>query len=382
MVFKEAELLKNINHKHIVDIVNFFALKDMRVIFVMEYLQGGELGEFLQKKGKLEEEEAREIFVQLADAVNFCHMNNIIHRDLKLENILFESTESKNIKVVDFGIAGFYSNQKGSESSAGSLRYMAPEVLNGRNKAANPAIDVWSMGVILHTLLHGSLPFDGKNRKEIIEKIVYGKYQIAPEVKKKLSLECQDLLSRMLIVDYKNRINTYEIMDHPWVRGEKNVFSPLWYYDDDSIDKAVGIENKTNLLKTTSTTTKSNGLSQFAGGHVKSKGSVGNGSDKDVFPRIAALNNTGGMHRKSNSRDQAMMKELVIPKEKKSLMYEEGKRRDKRLLTSTGFEKEEPVKFGMLQRVKTENKISFPTIPTSTTNSGRLQSKHSKKNLF
>lgn len=219
MVFSEAELLKNLKHKNIVEIVNFFKLPDLRVVFLMEYLEGGELGEYLKSRGQLTESEALAIFRQLLDAVHFCHMNKIIHRDLKLENILFESKESNVIKVVDFGIAGLYSGYKFDVSDAGSLKYMAPEVITGKNRAANPAIDVWSMGCILYTLLHGETPFNG-SKKEIIDAIVRGEYRIDPKVKSRVSPECIDLMRGMLIVDCDHRLSTFDIKNHPWLTGE------------------------------------------------------------------------------------------------------------------------------------------------------------------
>lgn len=222
MVFSEAELLKNLKHKNIVEITSFFKLRDLRVVFMMEYLEGGELGAYLKSKGKLNEEEARELFKQLLDAVHFCHMNKIIHRDLKPENILFVSKNSKQIKVVDFGIAGLYSGFNFDVSDAGSLRYMAPEILSGKNKAANPAMDVWSMGCILYTLFHGQPPFSGSNR-DVKDAILKGEYKFDPQVKSKLSPECVDLIEKMLIVDYSQRISTFGIKEHPWMTGEKNV---------------------------------------------------------------------------------------------------------------------------------------------------------------
>jgi len=219
MVFSEAELLKNLKHKNIVEIVNFFKLPDLRVVFLMEYLEGGELGAYLQQKGQLTESEVLGIFRQLVDAVHFCHMNKIIHRDLKLENILFESKNSNVIKVVDFGIAGLYSGYKFDVSDAGSLKYMAPEVITGKNRAANPAIDVWSMGCILYTLLHGETPFNG-NKREIIDGIVKGEYRIDPKVKSRVSPECIDLIRGMLVVDSDNRLSTFDIKNHPWLTGE------------------------------------------------------------------------------------------------------------------------------------------------------------------
>ena len=205
--------------EHIVEIVSFFKLRDLKVVFVMEYLEGGELGKYLKSKGRLTEDEARPIMQQLVDAVHFCHMNKIIHRDLKPENILFESSSSQTIKVVDFGIAGFYSGYRFDVTNAGSLRYMAPEILTGRNRAANPAIDVWSIGCILYGLLQGQPPFMG-TKKEITDAIVRGSYKFDQQSPNPLSAECMDLIQRMLTVDYTSRISTFDILKHPWLKGE------------------------------------------------------------------------------------------------------------------------------------------------------------------
>jgi serine/threonine protein kinase len=100
LVFTEAQTLRNLNHKNIVKILNCFTLKNMQVAFVMEYLEGGELKDYIISKGHLEEEEARPFFKQLAEAVYYLHREKFIHRDLKLENILLESLSSKIIKVI------------------------------------------------------------------------------------------------------------------------------------------------------------------------------------------------------------------------------------------------------------------------------------------
>lgn len=98
-MFTEAQTLKNLNHRNIVKILNCFTLKNMQVALVMEYLQGGELKDYVISKNQLDEEEAREFFKQLAEAVYYLHREKLIHRDLKLENILLESNTSKTIKV-------------------------------------------------------------------------------------------------------------------------------------------------------------------------------------------------------------------------------------------------------------------------------------------
>ena len=93
-------MLKAMNHKNIVKILNCYSLKNNQVVFVMEYLQGGELLEYVSRRGCLTEEDAREFFKQLADAIHYCHKENLVHRDLKLENILLADKESKVIKVL------------------------------------------------------------------------------------------------------------------------------------------------------------------------------------------------------------------------------------------------------------------------------------------
>jgi len=371
MVFKEAELLKSLNNRHIVQIVNFFALKNMKVTFVMEYLEGGELGEYLKKKGQLEEEEACEIFKQLVNAVYFCHLNNIIHRDLKLENILFESTNSNIIKVVDFGIAGFYSAVKGGESSAGSLRYMAPEVLTGANKAANPAIDIWSMGIILYALLHGTLPFTGSTRKEIFDKIVEGRYEIAPEVKKKLSPECLDVLSKMLLVDYKKRISTFDLSSHPWVIGEKLPTLPSLV--DDQIAATIPTEINESHLKIMH-------KNKFAlrtatlGAIEKKKRRAVNTPEKDPqkYFRLEPFD----LHKKSHSKDHATLREQLglrdlRDREKKISNFADGRFLRKKMTT---LEDDKLKEINASHRQSdTPKKVTFPPISPHGWNPSKVQ---------
>ena len=177
---------------------------------VMEYARGGELKEYIKSKGKLSELEAHAIFTQILDAVDHCHLFNVIHRDLKLENLLFLDPTHSYIKVVDFGIAGLIQDNKADKSNAGSLRYMAPEIVTGKNTEAQPALDVWSMGCILFALVCGELPFYGETPKEIIKRIKLGSYffpedcDISPNLKR--------LIKKMLILDYKKRITIKEIL--------------------------------------------------------------------------------------------------------------------------------------------------------------------------
>ncbi|EGR33051.1 protein kinase domain protein [Ichthyophthirius multifiliis] len=173
MVFREAELLKSLKHKNIVTIYNCYTLKTMQVVYIMEHLSGGELLEYVQKKGRLCEIEAREFFSQIVEGIRYCHSENLVHRDLKLENILLKSIDDKCIKIIDFGISGM-GNTNHQKINIGSLRYMSPEVLQNKIKHIQPSIDIWSLGVILYGLLCGYLPF---NDYVFQKNIQYQKFQ-------------------------------------------------------------------------------------------------------------------------------------------------------------------------------------------------------------
>lgn len=130
---------------------------------MLEYASGGTLREYLKEKQVLEENEAREIIKQILDTVNYCHESGIIHRDLKLDNVLFTDKTRRTIKIIDFGISGLFKNEK---SRAGSLAYMPPEVIAGHNIESLPQIDAWGIGCLLYEILIGERLFQG-SQKEI-----------------------------------------------------------------------------------------------------------------------------------------------------------------------------------------------------------------------
>ena len=220
MIFREAELLKSLNHKNIVNIENCYTLSNMEVAFVMEFLQGGELLEYVTKKKKLDEEEARSFFRQIIDAIGYCHKEKLIHRDLKLENILLADKDAKVIKVVDFGIAGLFSNLSVVNKDAGSLRYLAPEILSRKMGAVTPSVDVWALGCILYGMVTGELPFSSNSTDEIIHSIRESRWEFPPGMNKKLSLGVKDLIKRILVSDPITRITVNEIYDHEWLQNK------------------------------------------------------------------------------------------------------------------------------------------------------------------
>ena len=116
----------------------------------------------MQKEGRLNEENCKIFLKQIVKGMVYCHESNLIHRDLKLENILLVNSTEKKIKIIDFGIAGVLSKMKDEDLDSGSLAYMAPECLStAPDVKFDGRIDVWAIGVILYGMLVGELPFKG-----------------------------------------------------------------------------------------------------------------------------------------------------------------------------------------------------------------------------
>lgn len=216
----EAETVKSLNHPNIVKVLNFFIIKKLlQSYIIMEYLEGGELLNYIQEKKTLSEEDARTIFKQIVSAIDYCHKQKIIHRDLKVENIMRVSQDSLEVKVVDFGVSGLFAGRKSEVTKAGSLLYMAPELLIKANMIAAPEHDIWAMGCILYYMVVGKPPFEDKTSFGLIKKICETPLEFPKTLK--LSVELIDLVSHLLIKTPEKRITMIELKQHPWILGIK-----------------------------------------------------------------------------------------------------------------------------------------------------------------
>lgn len=126
----------------------------------MEFLGGGELSDWVKKNQGLTEIQTRDIIKQIALAMQECHALGVVHRDLKLENVLFNETRTR-IKVVDFGIAGLVTTMSADKNTAATLKYMTPEMILSSSSVASPAMDVWAIGVMAYTMVFYKMPFSG-----------------------------------------------------------------------------------------------------------------------------------------------------------------------------------------------------------------------------
>ena len=195
--------------KNIVKIFETYETKK-HICIVMEYICAGDLLTYIKKRSKLTEPVAKFIFKQIILGIKHIHDNGIIHRDIKLDNILLDL--DNNIKICDFGVSRKINIGDILFEQCGTPAYIAPEILINKGYEGF-GVDIWSAGVVLYAMLSGTVPFKGNNLKELHDLIINGKYK---EIKG-ISKEAEDLLKKILEVDPEIRIKTEEILNHPWL---------------------------------------------------------------------------------------------------------------------------------------------------------------------
>ncbi|XP_072895833.1 MAP/microtubule affinity-regulating kinase 3a isoform X4 [Hemitrygon akajei] len=222
--------MKCLNHPNIVKL--FEVIETEKTLYlVMEYASGGEVFDYLVAHGRMKEKEARAKFRQIVSAVQYCHQKQIVHRDLKAENLLLDA--DMNIKIADFGFSNEFIIGNKLDTFCGSPPYAAPELFQGK-KYDGPEVDVWSLGVILYTLVSGSLPFDGQNLKELRERVLRGKYRIPFY----MSTDCENLLKRFLVLNPSKRGTLEQIMKDRWINAGHDDDDELRPYVEPELDIA------------------------------------------------------------------------------------------------------------------------------------------------
>ncbi|KAI8380313.1 kinase-like domain-containing protein [Blakeslea trispora] len=206
---REASIMLLLNHPNIAQVYEMRQISDSYYLF-MEYIDGGQLLDYIISHGKLKEKQARQISRQIASALDYCHRNSIVHRDLKVENILISA--NGNIKIIDFGLSNVFTAKSHLSTFCGSLYFAAPELLDGR-LYTGPEVDVWSFGIVIYVLVCGIVPFDdptisGMHRKVKQGMVGYPSY---------LSSECRHLLKRMIVTTPTKRATLSEVIHHLWL---------------------------------------------------------------------------------------------------------------------------------------------------------------------
>nr|XP_022899756.1 serine/threonine-protein kinase par-1-like isoform X2 [Onthophagus taurus] len=220
-IFRETAILKKLRHPHITRLYQLMET-DQTIYMVTEYASKGEIFDLVASKGRMPEPEAKRIFSQIVSALSYCHLQGVVHRDLKAENLLLD--HNMNIKIADFGFSNQFTDGCLLSTFCGSPPYAAPELFQGLNYDG-PKADIWSLGVVLYVIVCGSLPFDGRTLQALKNVVIEGKFRI-PYF---MTEECEHLIRHMLVVDPEKRLTISQIEKHPWLMDSPIVDTgPEW----------------------------------------------------------------------------------------------------------------------------------------------------------
>ena len=212
-MLKEVSILKSIDHPNIIKIYDLYE-DDSFLYFVIEYCSGGELFDRIQKISTFSEKQAAKYIKQLLSAIAYLHNRNIVHRDLKAENLLFENeSENANLKLIDFGVSCEFLKGIKLKETLGTPYYIAPEVLL---QNYDEKCDIWSCGVILYILLCGYPPFNGDDDNEILDCVKKGEFTFYDEDWEMISEGAKNLIRKMLTLNPKKRISAKEALADEW----------------------------------------------------------------------------------------------------------------------------------------------------------------------
>ncbi|OMJ96119.1 hypothetical protein SteCoe_296 [Stentor coeruleus] len=217
-ILKEMALLKYLNHPNIIKAYEIFE-DSTKFYLSLEYCGGGNLYTKLKAVKKFPQLEAADIAFQIFLGVSYLHDNGIIHRDLKPENILLTGNYDYSVKIADFGSACLKNKTKSLNGIAGTLYYLAPEVLKDNY---DEKVDIWSIGIMLFQLITGLLPYKGKSSDEIKKRIAAKPFKVKSEY---LDVNARNLLmdffQGLLNVDPRMRYSAKEALEHPWILSSK-----------------------------------------------------------------------------------------------------------------------------------------------------------------
>ncbi|OAG29320.1 hypothetical protein NEDG_01393 [Nematocida displodere] len=210
-IFREVLVSFLLDHQNIVKLREFF-FTDEFFYLVFDYVKGDQLLKRIVTTKKLSEATAKKYFTQVLSAISYCHSHYLVHRDIKIENILIDRDDTA--MLIDFGLSNFYEKEGFLGTFCGSLYFAAPELLSG-HPYQGPEVDVWSLGVVLYVMVCGKVPFDDKNMQTLYQKIISGEVDTI-----NLSEEVGSLIKRMLDPDRNTRITIAEVFKHRWIRKD------------------------------------------------------------------------------------------------------------------------------------------------------------------
>ena len=237
-IMHEVGILLRLRHQSVVKLYETFETQ-RHIMLVMELCAGGDLLNFVRKRKKCDEPLAKVLFKQIIEGIGYIHSKSILHRDIKLDNILLDG--KGNVKIADFGVSKTVKQGETMYEQSGTPAYIAPEIIRNEGYRGFKA-DLWSAGVVLFALLFGTVPFKANNMKDLHQQILQARYNMKEEV----SAEAKDLIRGLLNTDPKRRLSVRKVLMHPWLTGteflstdifneqEKEVIRSEFTYNDPS----------------------------------------------------------------------------------------------------------------------------------------------------
>ncbi|TPX66701.1 hypothetical protein SpCBS45565_g04295 [Spizellomyces sp. 'palustris'] len=214
-IVKEITILKQINHKNIIKLHECYETKD-RLYLQMEYVDGGELFDRILNLGYYCEDDARNIVTDTLEAVQYLHAQNVVHRDLKPENLLMSSNSpTAEIKLADFGLSTFITQDNMLKTTCGTLTYVAPEILAG--KRYGKPVDMWSIGIIAYILLSGYPPFWADDEAATLDLMLKAKFTFPSPDWDEISSTAKDFIRQLLQPDVAKRLTAEQALSHTWI---------------------------------------------------------------------------------------------------------------------------------------------------------------------
>ncbi|XP_017015188.2 SNF-related serine/threonine-protein kinase [Drosophila takahashii] len=274
-LFQEVRCMKLVQHPNVVRLYEVIDTQT-KLYLVLELGDGGDLYDYIMKhESGLSEELARKYFRQILRAITYCHQLHVVHRDLKPENVVFFEKLGL-VKLTDFGFSNKFSPGQKLETFCGSLAYSAPEILLGDSYDA-PAVDIWSLGVILYMLVCGVAPFEKANDSETLTMIMDCKYTVPAHV----STDCRNLIASMLVRDPKKRATVEEIASSAWL---KPIDEP------DSTSSSVTTEHFLPLVSREQLSEEDHAfiIQKMINGNIASKEEILQALDKNKYNHITA----------------------------------------------------------------------------------------------
>uniref|UniRef100_T1JH07 Protein kinase domain-containing protein n=1 Tax=Strigamia maritima TaxID=126957 RepID=T1JH07_STRMM len=216
MVFRELEIMHVCQHERLVTFYEAYDLGSY-VVMILEYIPNGELADkIVREDPRMTEEDCRQVARQICEGIGFLHRNSIVHLDLKPENVLCMSSESNDVKLIDFGLARRLDPFAGIRILFATPEFCAPEVVN--YETVGFPTDMWSIGVITFVMLSGTSPFLGEDDDETLTNVSDASWDFQEDCWENISFEAKDLITRLLVKAKDGRLTIEDALRHPWIQ--------------------------------------------------------------------------------------------------------------------------------------------------------------------